>query len=216
MDEKEKNLVVSPEEQKADEEGTKEVNSEELKDKIAQEMGLNPDEDSELLEKIFKREQAHHERLSGAIKQKISYREKFKNLTSEKPPTKEAAKATSPQDIDKMVDEKLNARWEERELDALNLSDDIRVEVKDLAKLKGITVREAHKLPYIQSRIMESSKKDKLLKNTPKRGGQGGSYQTNIDITQELNPQDFDLSTEEGRKAWNEAKSQRREYLKNK
>jgi len=64
MDEEKNNIVVSPDELKADEEATKEVKEEELRDKLAEEFGLNPDDDADLLEKLVNREKSHHEKLT--------------------------------------------------------------------------------------------------------------------------------------------------------
>lgn len=63
MDEDKNNIVVSPDELKADEEATKEVKEDELRDKLAEEFGLNPEEDADLLEKLVNREKSHHEKL---------------------------------------------------------------------------------------------------------------------------------------------------------
>jgi hypothetical protein len=57
--------VVSPDELKADEEATKEVKEDELRDKLAEEFGLSPDDDADLLEKLVNREKSHHEKLTG-------------------------------------------------------------------------------------------------------------------------------------------------------
>jgi hypothetical protein len=82
MDEKDKqNLAVSAEEQKAEEEAKKEVNEDELRSKVSEEYGLDQDEDKELLDKLVAKEKLQHEKLSGAIKQRISWREKYLSPT---------------------------------------------------------------------------------------------------------------------------------------
>lgn len=204
MDENNQNSVVTPEEQNAEKELIKEVTDDELRSKVAEEFGLNPETDTEMLDKLVEKEKSHHEKLSSAIKQKITWRDK---ATSKKPDEK--GSSLKEEDISKLVDQK----FAERELDSLNLADDLKAEIKDLAQLKGISIREASKLPYIQARIAEAEKEERLKNGTPKRTSAGGKTIT-IDPSKSLNPNDFDFSTEEGRKAWNEAKEERLKWRK--
>ncbi|MGI6249828.1 MAG: hypothetical protein ACOYKD_00465 [Anaerolineaceae bacterium] len=101
---------------------------------------------------------------------------------------------------------------EERDLQELGLPEELRAEVKDLAQLKKISVKEAANLPYIKNRKEEIEREAKILNSSPKRKG-SGSYVSNIDPSKPLNPDDFDLSTEKGRKKWNEAKEARQKYM---
>lgn len=204
MDGNNNNIAVSPDELKAEEEIQKGVTDDELRSKVAEEFGLNPETDTEMLDKLVEREKSHHEKLSNAIKQKISWRTK---VTSQQQPPKNEGGSFKEEDISKLVDQKLA----ERELDSLNLADDLKAEIKDLAQLKGISVREASKLPYIQSRIEEAEKEERIKSGTPKRTSTGGKSIA-IDPSKPLNPSDFDLSTEDGRKAWNEAKEERAKW----
>ena len=205
-------IEVTPEEQKAEQEALAEVKNEELRDKIAEDMDLDPDDDADLLDKLVEREKAHREKLSGAIKQKIKYRETAQKLPKQPTGTPEEGKSQEGNpDIDKIVDQKLNERLEARELEELPLSDELKAEVKDLAKLKGISVREAAKLPYILNRKEEVEKEERITAASPKRSNKG-SYAPSYDPSKPLSPADFDFNTEEGRKAWNEAKAARREY----
>jgi hypothetical protein len=211
MDEDKNNIVVSPDELKADEEATKEVKEDELRDKLAEEFGLNPDDDVDLLEKLVSREKSHHEKLTGAIKQKINWREKAK-VTSKNSDNGEDNKSNKETpDVGDLVKSTLNEILEERDLESLGLSDELKAEIKDLAKLKGISVREAANLPYIQSRKEEAEREERIKNATPKRSGKAG-YVSNIDPSKPLNPADFALDTEEGRKAWNEARAAREKY----
>lgn len=190
----------------------------EIAEKLADEMGLDPEEDKELLDKLVKKEKANHEKLSGAIKQKIKWRTEAEKYSKENPDKsgkgKPQDKVETP-DIDKLVDEKLNARLEARDLESLDLSDDLKAEVKDLAKTKGISVREAANLPYIRFRKEEIEKEERLKKATPTRSKKGTSFTRSIDPSKPLNIDDF--KTADGNvdtKAWNEAKAER-ERLKN-
>lgn len=204
---------LTPEEQKAEEEATKEVNEDELREKLADDLGVDPDDDDqkELLDKLVEREKSHREKLSGAIKQKITWREKAKKTSADPKDTPKAGDTPDKEekpDIDKLVDQKLNERLEAKELEALDLSDELKEEVRDLAKLKGISVREAAQLPYILNRKEEAEKEERIKNATPKRSNKG-SYAQAVDPSKPLNPEDFDFNSEEGVKAWNDAKAAR-------
>ena len=212
MDETTKDLDLSLEEQKAEAEISKEVNEDEIRERLAEELGVDPDEQSDLLEKLVEREKSYHERLSGAIKQKINWRTKAQ--ASEKTQSKSVeSKSRSEElpDIEEVVERKLAERLEARELESLNLSDDLKTEVKDLAKLKGISVREAAQLPYIKSRVEEVEREERVKAAIPKRSNKG-SYATSFDPSKPLDPEDFDFNSEEGIKAWKEARAARAKH----
>jgi len=215
MDENNKDLDgISEEEKNLEVEVQKEVNDDELRETLAKEFDLDPEVDEDFLEKLIAREKSHREKLSGAIKQKINWRERAIKTSAN--PKETPGKGNNPDDgeldFDKLIDQKLAERLEERELESLNLTDDLKSEVKDLAKIKGISVREAAKLPYIQSRIEEVEREERLKQATPKRSKRG-SYAPSYDPAKPLNPDDFDFDTEEGVKAWQEARKARDKYL---
>lgn len=195
-----------------DKDALSEVKDDELRSKLAEDLGLDPDDDSDLLDKVFAREKSNREKLSGAIKQKISWRDKAKS-SSQKSDDKSKggnAKFNEP-DIEALVEKKLNERLEAQDLKSLDLPDDLKEEVKDLAKTKGISIREAAQLPYIKYRKDEMEREERIKQASPKRSNKG-TYTSNIDPSKPLNPADFDLSTEEGRKAWNDAKDARAKH----
>lgn len=207
MDPNKTNLEVSQEELNAEKEIESGVTDEQLKTKIVEEFGLNPDTDTEMIEKLVEREKTHHKKLSDTIRQKISWREK---ATSNKPSDDKTKGGTlKEEDIANLVDQRIA----ERELNALELPDDLKAEIKDLAKLKNITVAEASRLPYIKTRIEEVKTEERIKNGTPKRTNANGKTIL-IDASKPLNPDDYDLSTEEGRKSWNDAKAERAKYRK--
>lgn len=216
MDEdKNKNLDgISEEEKTLEAELQKEVGDDELKESLVKEFDLDPDVDEEFINKLVKRERSHHERLSGAIKQKINWRDKFQKASKE--PEDNPGKGKDPidgnLDIEKLVEQKLAERFEISDLQSLDLPDELKEEVKELAKLKGVSVREAAKLPYILSRIEEVKREERINNATPKRSKKG-SYAPSYDPAKPLNPVDFDFDTEDGIKAWQEAKAARNKHL---
>jgi len=213
-EENQNNLVVTPEEQKAEQEAMAEVKEDELKQQLAEDMGIDPDIEDELLDKIVSREKASRERLSSAIKQKINWREraesklaKQKLVDGGETPKEGDAKKEEVTD----VDERFRTLMEERDLKELNLSEEVESKVKILAQLEGISVREAVKDPYIVSMQEGFDKEERIKKSIPKRSNKG-SYASGIDASKPLDPANFDFNSEEGIKAWNEAKVLRHEY----
>jgi len=215
MPEKDDNLDVSTEEQNAEAEAQKEVGEDELRESLADELELDPNEDNEFLDKLVEREKSQREMLSGAIKQKIRWREKAKKASEEPEDTpregEKPSKNGDPENIDKLIEQKLEERLERQTLQSLNLPDELKAEVKDLAKVKGISVGEAAKLPYIQSRKKEVEREQRVKDATPKRSRKGSKL-PKYDPAKPLNPDDFNFDSEEGVKAWQEAKEARRKY----
>lgn len=217
MDENKKNedLTVTPEELNAEAESMKEIKEDELRSELATKMGLDPDVDSEVLDKLVEHEKSNREKLSGAIKQKINWRKRAETKISDKDPDKkdkDKSVEQSPEEVSKMVDIKLQERLDERDLKELNLPEAIETEVKTLAKFKGISVREAAKLPYITNMITEAEKAERINNASPKRNKKG-DYSVNVDPSKPLNPADFDFNSPEGVKAWNDAKKSRSDFM---
>ena len=210
-------VELTAEEQKAEQEAMLEVKDEELRGKIATEFGVSPEDEPELLDKLVERERASRERLSSAIKQKISWREKAKSSTTPSQDPKEIPGKGEPQSNDGVLTEDrlnqlLDEREAKRELERLELPEEVESEVRDIAKVRNMSVRDALKLPYITNRLEEVEREKRIQSATPKRGG-SGSYVSSHDPSRALDPDDFDLGTEEGRKAWQEAKQARSKYL---
>lgn len=208
---------ISTEEANAEAEAQQEVKDDELRAKVAQDLGIDPEDESELLDKIVAREKASHERLSGAIKQKISWRTKAQEASKKSgdtgkgdSPSGDTGVAFKPEDIDKRVEEKLA----ERDLKDMNLPEEIETLVRNVAKINGISVRDAAKDPYVVAKLSEVEKQKKLEGASPKRGADGSVKISDIDYSKPLNPADFDLNTEEGRKGWKEARAKRDQWVK--
>ena len=213
---KDKNPELTPEEQKAEEEIEKgsQASEDEIREKLADEMGIDPDDDSELLDKLVAREKAHREKLYGAIKQKRSWREKAQGVSGkpkDNPEENKGSKQDKPEDPYEVARRVVREEFENKDLESLSLPDSLKTEVKDLAKLKGISIREAAQLPYIQSRKEAIEREERINNASPKRSNKG-SLAVNYDPSKPLNPDDFSLDTEEGQKAWKEAKAAREKY----
>ena len=219
MDENNLNLGTSPEEQNAELEATKEVDVDELREKLAGELGIDSDseENAELLERLVAREKANHERLSVAIKQKIGWREKASAKdTSANLKENSKDKKSNIDSADKSLEltrALIREELDERDIKTLGLPDEVLQDVRDWAKVRNISVREASELPYIKTRIDEIKREKSLLEASTKRSKKGDIQIGNIDITKPLNPDDF--KTEAGNldtAKWDQAKAARERY----
>lgn len=197
---------ISPEEQNAEQEALEEAKEDEIREKVIADLDLA--EDDELVEKLVAQEIQHRKKLSEAIGQKIKWREK----ANAAPATKSEEKVTtgSPEDILKLAEERVRETLEQRDLDELSYSDEVKAEIKKVAKLSGSSVRQAAQDSYIKHLIeqeaQEQALKEAATNSTRKRGAK-----IVIDPTKPLDPAQFDLSTEEGREAWEEAKQAKRQ-----
>lgn len=208
MDKDNKNLDALAEEQKADAEALKETHEDELRASLAAEFGFSPDEDGEVLDKLVQRELGHKKNLSTAIKQKQSWRQRAESFTNEDKPSGTGQNSNKQEpDLDSIVSKRVSQELSKRELESLNLPDSIKTEVEKIAKFEGISVNEAANSDYIKFKVDEFRKAERIKNATPSRSG-AKSYSASYDPSKPPNPGDFDFSTEEGRKAWNQAKSE--------
>lgn len=95
------------------------------------------------------------------------------------------------QDLDKLLDEKL----EKRELESLDLSIELKKEVQTYAKLNNVSIKKALSSNYIQFRKEEEDKKTNT-ENASLGGTRKGT--TKKDYSQ-MSPADFNLRTPEGK-----------------
>lgn len=208
------NIEVSAEEKEAEEQGLAEVKAEEVRTKIAEDMGIDPELEPELLDKLVKRDMEQRARLNKTIKQKISWRDKA-GKTSKKTEESGGDKPNGDDKDTRSFDEKFEARMAERDLKDLDLSDNTEDKVKKIAKVEGISIREAMKHPYIITVIEAEEKEAKILSGTPNRNNKGTRVVTKTDASKPLAYADFDLKSEDGRKVWEQAKKDRAEYIRN-
>ena len=198
------NLEPSEEELKSEEEALKDASHEEVRAQILERLGVERDEmDSDILDKLVDDKLAEKKNLSTAIRQKINYREKVKAQI----PKEEQEKEDKPQSAETEVEKLINQKFEQKNLESLDLSDELKKEVQDYAGLKGISIKEAFNSPYIQFRKEEVEKQERI------DGASIGSKhraQTSRDFS-EVNPLDIDTSTPEGKKEYAAYK----EWLKN-
>jgi hypothetical protein len=113
-------------------------------------------------------------------------------------------KPYDPDALVKRAEAAAEAKLEQRDLDEMEYPDDIKADIKKLAQLQGVSVRRAAKDPYIQHRIEQAKATERVSEATVTRTSNAASVRT------EGQAPKFDMSTDEGRKAFKEWKQSRR------
>ena len=202
----EKNLTPTPEELKQEEEALKESPTEELRKSIIQKYELDEYEQGDLIDRMLEEALEQRKSFGKVIEQKRKWREKAQSVqpsVQAKGEVQQKNQIISDNEIDKRLEEKL----EKRELEALDLSDELKKEVAVYAKLNGVSIKKALASDYIQF------KKDKEESNAfiddaslggNKRGITGKDYSQidtkKLDHTTEKGKADFARWEEEQRK----------------
>ena len=193
----------TPEAIAAEETVLKETTQEEIKKELIDKYQLDETENEDLINTLVTDKLEERKRLSTAIKQKRSWRDKAKSPTKEP----EEKKPETPANINEIIAAQVREQLDKGVLEKESLSDELKDEVKSYAKLKGITLSKALESEYIKFQIGESDKKAREAgaSISPK----ANRHQSTRDFSQ-ASPADFDVSTEEGQKQHAEYK----EWLK--
>lgn len=182
-----------------------EVKEEELRASVITEYGFSETDDKERIDKAVARERKLIDERNGAIGQKIKHRTDFEEYKKSNPPKAEPPQEKKPEEkglSKEDVDAQVNSALDKSFLDDQGFPEDVRKVIENVAKLNGVSAKEAAKDPYAAAKI-ETWKKQKesddaALSRKNRADGGGGAADPN-EIP------DFDLSTEQGRKdydAW--------------
>jgi hypothetical protein len=200
MDEKN---VLSPEEQKAEQEALAEAKTDEVRAAVISEFGFNEIDDAERIEKLVERELKNRKVVSQAIGQKIKYRTEATELRARVIPPTPAKSQVDAEEFDKKLDAKLTATLEKRDLDALDYPDDLKAEIKKVSSTQRVSVKQAIADPYIQFKVdayEKAAKADEASVSRKNRSSDKVTYSAD-------NPPDVDMSTKEGRDEWEKYKT---------
>lgn len=193
---------LTPEEQKAEAEAQTVAKEEEIRAAVITEFGFDEVDDADKIDKAVKKEVAHRTKLSEAIGQKIKYRTLAQGKKEEPKPEVKPSQVTA-EEIDERVSKGVNSVLEQRDLNEMSHSEEIKAEIKRVAEIRKITVKQAEKDPYIVSRIEEDKKaqkaEDASLSNKANKGTSKKNWSVDV-------PPDVDMTTEEGRKTYDEWK----------
>lgn len=101
----------------------------------------------------------------------------------------------------------LQARIDQLELDSLgDISEQVADEVKSYSQLKGITLKQAYKSEYIQFMLKQEAERAKIEDASLSPSGKTRKATKTVDFAN-ASPSDFDLSTPEGEKQWEQYKA---------
>ena len=201
----ENNTIVSPDEAKAEQEALAEKKAEEIRSGIVTELGLTEDESNkEFIDKLVSREVENRKKLSEAIGQKISWRDKAKGT---KPPAAPPAPPapTDHEAIRKQAEAATRATLDQEYLDEKQYPDEVAAEIKAYAAYKGVSARQAEKAPHIQTMITAAVAEGRVTEAALPR-----SPRSNPAPSSEDKMPDFDMSTEEGRKQYDDWRAKNR------
>lgn len=188
---------MTPEEIAEEQAALADKKEDEVRAAIIDEFGFDETNDADKIDKLVQKEMDNHKKLSTAIGQKIKHREALKKAT-QAPPVKPADVKKAEDELEAKLDAKLNERLEQRDLDALEFSDELKAEIKKVAAITGVSIKKAMSDPYISAKI-DQVKKDQAAEEASvhRTGGKGGK--TKFDIN---NPPEVNMATEEGRKTY--------------
>lgn len=199
----ENEIIPTQDELNAEAEALEDAAEEEIRTKIVTELGISEDDNRELVDKLVQRELDSRGKLAKAIGQKIKYRDQLNG--GKKPAVKTPAKNLTPDEIAEQARKAAVDEYEKRDLDLMPHSDKVKDQIKRVAQLQNITVRQAEQDPYIKS-LIDDEVRQKSVNDAAKGGKPRTKSGVVVDTSKPLDPADYDLSTEEGRNAWKEAK----------
>lgn len=196
-----KDYTPTAEELAAEQTASQAPKEDEVRANIIAEYGFDETTDAERIEKLTKKELDSHSKLSAAIGQKIKYREAAKAAKpAEVVVPKPVVEQAKPEAID--VDKAVAKQFEQRDLEEMPYTEDLKKEIQRIANVQGISVKAAARDPYIVYKIGEEEREGKTEAATIGNKQRGGSKKVaTID-----SPPDVDMATPEGRKAWQEYK----------
>lgn len=197
---KNKNNPMDEQEKAAELAAQQELKEDEVRTKVIEEYGFDPEDDAERIEKAVAKEIDSHKKLSSAIGQKIKHRNEAETLKNDPrlkvtppPPLVETKVPTD--EVDKIVNQKL----EQRDLDAMEHSDALKKEIKRIAEIQGVTVKQAERDPYITAKIEDEKRQAKADEAAISRTNRSSGAQKFTET-----PPVVDMSTPEGRKTWDD------------
>jgi hypothetical protein len=186
-----------------EEELLKTSKEEEVKAKIIEQFGLHETDDADLIEKLTKARLEDQKNFGELVKQKRNWREKA--TKTPEPPKPTVTSTLTSEQLRQQARDEAKAELELRDLEELNLPDDLKSEVQLVAKIQGISIRKAAQDPYIVSKKDAWEKKQKEEEATISRKNNSAAAQSKTFSVD--NPPQVDMSTEEGRKTWADYKA---------
>jgi hypothetical protein len=182
------------EEKQQEEELLKETPEDEVRQATIEKFGLNEEVDGELITKLVEDGLESRKKLSTAIKQKRSWRTKAQEAGI-KPKSEEIPQPKGQEPISTNVESIIDKALDKRELDSLELSDELKKQVETYAKVQGVSVKKALSSDYV-SFLREKEEKKERVENASLGTGRKGTAKKDYS---DMKPEDFDLKTPEGK-----------------
>lgn len=205
MEDIKKDLVVeedSPEAKALEESALTETSQDVVRKEMIEKHGLNETDHSTIIDSLVADKLEERKSLSVAIRQKIKYRTEL--AEEKKVVDKKLDVKFEPSDIDKLIDSKVSEKLEKKDLDSLEMSDVLKQEVKSYASLNKVSIKEALKSEYVQFQLSKEAEKANIDKASI--SSKHDKNWSSRDF-KNMSPDDFDITTEEGKKGWAEYKS---------
>ena len=197
--------VLSAEELAAEEAAIADPKADEIRNSIIEKYGLDEDEQADLIDKLTEDTLAQKKSFGKVVHQKRTWRDLAAGKKAEL--KKDDNKNFSADEIRQQAKNDLIEEFAKRDLEGLDVSDKLKDEIKKISKMENISIAQASKNPYIVF-LKSQEDADKKLENATISRKPNGK-QVVVDTTKPLNPKDFDMTTAEGRKSWDDAKKAR-------
>lgn len=181
----------------------------EIKEEVIADLKGDADEidieaNADLISRITQRRLKDEEFKASVHAQKVERTERAKKLEEEIASLKSTSANNQPLDEAKLR-EKLKELREEEALEEIDYSPEIKEKIKMLSKINNVSVKKASEDPYIKALIKEVEEKkraeDASITNSNKA-------KAKIDVSR-MKPEDFDLTTEDGQKGWEQWKKEK-------
>jgi len=156
-------------------------------------------------DKLAKLEETNKKLFARAKKAETELKASKDSSTVAKPATKE-------DDILKVVDQRVNEALEEKELDAISVSDAAKSSIKAYAKAEGLSIKQAIKSDYF-SFLKDKEEAAAKVEEASIGGKRGAPSTKDFDINK---PPKADMATEEGQKTWEAFDAFAKNYYKSK
>src|SRR3990167_7142390 len=134
----ENKIEPSQEELAAEQTALQETKEEDVRAHIVSEYGFDETDDAERITKLVAKEMDNRKNLSKAIGQKIKYRDAIKNAPKLTPPA-----PVNTDELEKRLEQKFRGELENRDLESLGYPEEITNEIKKVAKVLGVSVKQA-------------------------------------------------------------------------
>lgn len=172
----------------------------EIKAEVIEDLGgedFDLEANADKVERITQRRLRDEEMKTSLHDQKV----KAKAKLEEKGKVEETVPPVKKEEIN--IKEQIRETLDEISLSDMDLSDSIKAEIKKISKISGVTVKKALSDPYIQFKLEEEKRNADNSAAALNSGNNKPKPSKNFDT---MKPSDFDLSTEDGRKGWEEYK----------